>query len=1262
MHTPETHRRRSAPRRAAWTGALLLPLLALCAAPNAAAQLSGKGQINGTITDVSGAAVPHAQIVITSSQTGAAVTTTSTSSGDFALPTLDPGDYTVSISAQGFQKLTQQNVHVNALETETLNPRLTVGSATEEVTVSAAPPQLETTNATLGATMEQEMYAALPIEMGAYGQPDQRRATDFAFLMPGVQGNNTNGNPTTNAGIVNGSGSRGAVSGIYVDGVVFVRGGGNGDPRYVWTAISVDAVNQFQVQTNGYSAMYEGQGIQNYTIKQGGNKYHGAIYEFFRNTALDTWGYFGANILNPNTGKPQKPVEHSNEFGINLSGPLVPFGSWRDKLFLFGNYNGFRYSSQTPTSITFPTLAQQRGDFSAAGVPIYDPYSQTACTANNGGVPCRYQYGFTHPAGTATSSNNANPGNGTATGPLNVIPASQFSQVALNLQKLVPALDNQSVQNNYNAANSTALNNWSTTERIDWIINPRDTLTLTAAIGRQASSSPVGQATAGRNVGPVPYNYGQAYAPKTAVGIIEETHIFSPHVVNQLKYGFARYNGPTFNADYNPAFGAAGLGGITNLPGGQAANAFPIVTFTGTNAPTNWAGATANVVIAQNFTLVDNVQWQFGKHSLTLGGQLAWLQYLNQPATDGTTPLTLGAAVTQTARINPSNTPNNFAVGSNSGLAYASFLIGQYNSSTVTAYGVQEFASRFRAISPYVQDNWKVNSRLTLDLGVRWDYFPPVREAHDNMSFFNPSLANPVTGQPGALQFAGNGPNTCNCDTPMNTYMKNIGPRLGFAFQSDQNTVWRGSFGIMFTHGNAVGGGGASTLGGSNVSLGFSGTQNTGNNGNQLGQLTFTGNNTAYPTVPSAPGRAAGPAYGTGYATATGYTGTPSTVAYFDPVLGSRAPEYINWSFGFQHQWTTAFTSTISYVGSQGHFLPTDGGNARGYWSDQLDPQFLGLGNNLTLNGSALTSYCATHSGVCPSSLSGFNTGQPLSQLLKPFPFQAVSDITGNVANASYHALQSTFNMRPWHGLTFMANYTWSRSIDNGGTFRTGYAIPAAFSNTGRDWAPDAIERSVSTSNQPQHVVVTGVYDLPFGRTIADSNQWERAILGGFKLSTIYQAYSGSPLAITGATCNTNPAQTTCMPNYNPSFPTSATVRQNGNWGEGITRSTVNNVSYINSNGFSTAPAYTFGNLPRTAAYNLYGPGNYNLDLSIRRSFALHFTESARFNFQADLYNVTNHTQFTVASTAWGNANFGKVSGTQANARRAAQLSARIEF
>jgi len=269
----------------------------------------------------------------------------------------------------------------------------------------------------------------------------------------------------------------------------------------------------FQVQTNGYSAVYEGQGVMNYTSKQGGAKYHGSVYEFFRNTELDTWGWFG-KIPNPATGLPVKPVEHSNEYGINLSGPLVPFGAWKEKVFYYGNYNGFRYSSATPTPMTFPTLAQKSGDFSATGLPnIYDPSTQASCTAHNTtGYPCRYQFGYGPPAGTTKGANGLPTATGAA---VNVIPSSKMSTVAQNMQALLPTTGiSTALQNNYVAPNATGLINWSMTHRLDYIVDAKDTLTLIATIGRQASSNPVGQTTAGRNVGPVPFNYGQTYAPR----------------------------------------------------------------------------------------------------------------------------------------------------------------------------------------------------------------------------------------------------------------------------------------------------------------------------------------------------------------------------------------------------------------------------------------------------------------------------------------------------------------------------------------------------------------------------------------------------------------------------------------------------------------------------------------------------------------------------------------------------------------------------
>ena len=1242
-------------------------VLLVLAGSVAHAQLAGKGEISGTVKDPTGAVVTNATVSATSDATGVVVSRPTNSDGAFDISPLDAGTYTVTVTATGFEKLTQSNVQVNALEVADYNPVLTVGSSSETVTVSSAPPQLETSNATLGATMGEEMYSALPVEMGAYGNPDQRRATDFAFLMPGVQGNNTSGNATTNTGIVNGSGSKGAVSDVYVDGVAFVRAGGNGDPRYVWTAISVDAVDQFQVQTSGYSAIYEGQGIQNYTVKQGGKALHGSVYEFSRNTVLDTWGFFGPAVLNPITGKPQKPIENSNEYGINLSGPLLPINGWKDKLFFYGNYNGFRYASQNPQLITFPTAAEQKGDFSAAGLPpIYDPYSEAVCASHSTNGPCRYQYGYGY-SGTPGAAGGPALISGRTANVILPTDDSGFSQFALNAQAFVPTLTNQNIQNNYLAPNKTGLTNWSTTDRIDYDINSRDTVTMVTAIGRQASSVPVGQTTTGRNVGPIPYNFGQYYAPKTAVGVIEETHIFTPNIVNQLKYGYARYNGPTFNADENPKYSATSLG-LTGLPTGQAQQAFPFVDFsakigTPTNAsPTWWANEPASVTVAENYTLVDNLQWVKGNHTLTIGGQTAWLLYNVINDTGGTSPLVLSNSVNETAAFNASsNSSPKYAATANTGQAYASFLVGQIDSVSYTQYLQQEFGARFRAISPYVQDNWKVSSKLTLDLGLRYDFFPSITEVHNAESFFKPDLLNPITNVNGALEFTGNGANTCHSSTPVSNFDKNWGPRLGAAYQIDPKTVVRASYGVMFTHGNAVGGS-ASSLG----TLGFSAAPTFAATGQLVSSAPLTGTNEVIPApTVAATGAASGPGYGTGYTNMTGYTGTPSAMGYVDPYLGGRAPEFVNWTFGFQHQWTNAITSTITYVGSQGHFLPTDGGNPRGYWADQLDPKYLSLGSNLSLTGSALTTYCGANAGVCPSTLSVFNVGsggQALSQLLKPFPFQTVSDSFGYVANANYHALQASLNMRPSQGLTFTANYTWSRSIDDGGTFRSGYAIPAGTiaNEPNVSYAADRIERTVSTSNQPQHLVVTGVWDLPIGGRILNGNAYERAILGGFKFSEVLQAFSGSPLAVTGNSCGTNPAQITCMPTANPAF--SGPARINGKWGQGITAANTSAISYINSSAFLTTAAYQFGNTPRTAPYNLYSPGNYQLDIALVRAFPLHLSEASSLSFRAEMYNVTNHTWFGVASAAAGASNFGQITTNPNYARRAIQLSGRISF
>jgi len=1264
--------------------AVILVLAVVAFTSTAFAQLSGKGSIRGTVEDSTGAVVPNASVVATNNATNVKTARLASSAGDYDISPLDPGDYTLSVSAEGFEGFVQEHIHVNALEVANVDAHLAVGSAGTTVTVTEQPPALETTNATLGATMENEMYSALPIEMGSAGSPDQRRASDFVYLMPGVQGNETNGNATTNAGVVNGSGSRGAASAIYINGVPFTRTAGEGDPRFVWTAISVDAVDQFQVETNGYSALYEGQGVQNYTIKSGTNKYHGSIYDFNRNTAFDTWGFFAPALVNPytettpgvaSTGHATKPTEHMNEFGIVLQGPII-----HDKLFYFGQYGEYRFTQgPKPVFQTQPTAAMRTGDFSGvtsnglAGGPAISIYDPRTTSCNIAGTICtRTQFGPTDPFGGVTA---------------NVIPLALQSTVAQNLQAFIPPNTNTLQTGNYLAGYKAGLTNWSTTHRVDYTINSKNTVSLIVAQGRQASSTPTSQTTAGRNVGPIPINFGQAFAPKTTVIILQDAYTITPHIVNQFSYGFARYNGPTINTDRGGTFGAA-ANGYGGLPAGQAQDSFPQVNFgtVGTDISTTLAGEPASRQIANSYALVDNVQWTKGKHIITIGAAIAWLQYQNQPDTTGTSPLTIALSSIETAQFSgcPAACTASPTSSTSSGQSYASFLTGAPDSVTATNNLLAtENGARFRPISPYVQDTWKATSKLTIDAGIRWDYFPPYHEAFNKLSWLNTGATNPITGTLGTMAFAGSNATTgaCNCTTNVNNWYKNFGPRLGIAYAVSSKTVIRASYGVMFTHGNGIGGGANSASG--TGTLGFSAAPKI--SWLQTAAYGATTNpvlDAGFPGAPLSSGFLANlnSTVGTGFYNVGGVQGPNGTgVSYGDPYLGGRAPEYINWSIGFQHEITNSLTLTAAYVGSEGHFEQEDSMNGRGPNINQLNPVFLAstiLGSKAT---PANVAAAVASAGVPAPNYNSttFDPTQKVSQALLSFPqYGTIADTYGNYANSIYHGLQVSLNKRLSHGLTYMVNYTYSKSVDDGGTFRSGWDIPAAYNTSGRVLNHTRIERSESTSSQRQHLVATGVWALPIGSgRLGGGNVYTRNIFSGFKFSGIFQSYSGSPLALTSSSCGANPpglttgvappSEGTCLPSYNPAY-TGKTGRLNGAWGQGITAATASAKSFLDPSAFiatvSTAAAPMYSNAARTAPYKINGPGNYQLDIALRRVFGLGF-HNAKFTFDAELYNVTNHTQFALASNAtqFGNGAYGTV-GSQANNQREAQFSGRLEF
>jgi hypothetical protein len=290
---------------------------------------------------------------------------------------------------------------------------------------------------------------------------------------------------------------------------------------------------------------------------------------------------------------------------------------------------------------------------------------------------------------------------------------------------------------------------------------------------------------------------------------------------------------------------------------------------------------------------------------------------------------------------------------------------------------------------------------------------------------------------------------------------------------------------------------------------------------------------------------------------------------------------------------------------------------------------------------------------------------------LKPFPqYSSISDAYGFVGNTRFHALQIYATKRLTNGLTFMTNYQWARSIDNNGTFRAGYDIPASASSDGRFHAARSLDKSLSLGDQRHKFVVTGAYNLPFGTgVLGGGNRFTRTAFGGFRFSTIFNAYSGAPLSITMNSCNTNPAQNVCYPVINQNYAGNGKVA-------GLTRPHTQNdlgtTQYLDPNAFVRTPDYQFSTAARTAPLSgLFQPGNYKLDLSLRRAIniptgGLH--EGTKLVLEADYFNVTNHTHFVFSQSnavvsTFGTSSYGTmVVDSNAPTNRALQLAGRIEF
>jgi hypothetical protein len=1166
--------------------ALIVVLVcALSATINVKAQTGGGGSIQGTVTDPGGGLLPGATVVATNVATKVETSRKTNEIGLYIIAPLPPGEYTVTVSAAGFQTLIQEKVIVDALAAATVNLALKIGDVKESITVTEAPAQLNTSDARLGTTIRNELYTELPLAMGTavagsgIGQ-GPRNPGAFIFILPGVSEGNR-------WGTINGA--QGFSKDVFIEGVPITDPIQQGEGRTISLGVSVEAVEQFQVETSGTGVEFNGQGSENYTIRSGGDQFHGSAFELLRNTVLDARGFFPAI----------RPVEHQNEFGFTIGGPIV-----KKKLFSFFSYDGWRYRVVSPTqSVSIPTLKERAGDFSELPVAIYDPLTTVA-------VP-----------GGFSRTQFSDPSRATPANPqgLNIIPLDRISAISKVYQSFLPAPTSSGLQNNYLGSVPVTYNNDSFNAKVDYNLTTNQRVSGLYTHGKRSQPGPYREVSTAfpQSALPLPYTDTRLVTEIPSVVQLKHNWTLSSNLVNQASFGYNHFFVPITNATSDGKWSTKS--GLKGLPPGDASDAFLEAAFVGPNSPAGWRAVNSRDFEDNNYnyTFQDSLLWVKHKHSFKFGFQ--YQRTADHTKTNDTgSLLTTNFTNVQTAGFNAAGT-----LLSGTGNAYASYLLGALNSATVNEDTVVLTIAQFSGYSWWVADDYKVNSRLTVNLGLRHDIMLPYTEAGDHFSFLDITAPNPAAGGiPGALRFGGNyAPDaiSCHCSQIINTYYKAFGPRIGFAFGLNDKTVVRGGYGMMYSRSGAVGG-----RDGARIGTGFTGINANAPivspNGSFIPALFWDSGIPAY---------AKGPIYDQTYQTGFNAPGTTGgAVTFGDPF--SQPPRYQNWNLSVQRALTRSLVVTAAYVGSNGKQLR---GGGRGIYSNQMDPKYLVLGNLLTQTATAanVTAAAAIVPGIKLPFAAFSGT---IAQMLRPFPqYNSVADVYGDVGQSNYNALQLSAQQHLSRGLTFNLNYTFSKALGTINGNRSAYIQ----------------ERNLSTTDQPHLLNAFYSYELPFGkgRTFNPENIVVRSVVSGWQLSGITRFASGTPLGPFTATCNV-PQAGTCWASYKPSFTGEVKLKGDG----GI-------APFINADAFVSPDSFTYGNTPATGAYGLRNPHFFNQDLNLSRNFQIR--ENLRFVFGVDSFNLFNNVRLGSINTNITNSNFGKAAA-QTNLPRVFQFKLRVEF
>lgn len=1157
-----------------------LLILSLCLAASALSQ-TFYGSIVGSVSDPTGSAVPQANVACVNLGTSERRIGQTDAGGNYQFVNLVPGQYRVEVEKSGFRRFAREPITVEVQSAVRIDVPMVVGDITQTIEVTAQTPLLQTENAALGQVVEARKVLEMPL--------NGRNVFGLVALVPGVVPGGQSGTTPTGTnpfawGNYQIGGGQSNQSAAFIDG-------GPINASYVnLTALvpTQDAIQEFRVQTNNLGPEFGrlAGGAINLTTKSGTNSFHGSGYEFLRNRSLN------ANTFFNNKAGVQRPAFTQNQYGTNVGGPVV-----RDKTFFFFSWEGFRLRQGASYVYSVPTDAMRAGDFSnvrnAAGsvVPVYDPLTTCGRYGNN---PCPKDA-----AGSDIISRTQFPGN--------IIPNSRLDPAAKVLTNLWGRANGPGAQftnvNNYTANASVGGNNDQYNARIDHTFSERQRAflrytywtNLNLPIDPYKTKTCVDRCTETFN---------------TNHAVFADTYSITPTLIADLRLSYLRfsYDRTSLTAGYD----LTQLGWPASMNNQVIFRVAPQPVVTGYNGvfSTNGTGST---IIARNdvYSISPSLTKIWGAHTWKFGGEFRRNTHNYYQQNNPSGSFNFDALMTS---VNP------FAAAG-TGNGFASFLLGYGNGGGgVTNNALVAGQQLYRAM--YVGDTWQVTSRLTLNLGVRFEQLGPWSERFDRMIVLLPGVTNELGGLVGMNLKGKIGlVNSQDSSSRNNTKLGNLwSPRLGLAWRVNNRTVVRSGYGVFWL--------------GNDIAFGFAPNNDPVNAYTTPFLSTLDGSVTPNDTLrnPFPSGLIAPPGRSPNLQKLFWGQGVTAPV-YNEPHAYAQ-----QWNLDLQRELPGGMALSLTYAGSKGTHLPGPSQQL-----DQLLPsQFSALGSRLQeqvpnpFYGQVLLGALAQ-----PKVAYG--------QLLRPYPqYNGFAMQSPPNRNSTYHSGLVKLEKRFTRGGTVLGSYTWAKLISDTDTL-TGWLESGGGAGGVQDNYNIRAEKSLALYDTPQRAVISYIVDLPFGKgqpILGNVTGIASRIVSGWGVNGATTFQSGNPLPISVAVNTTNSFGGGQRPNrtgQSAHLDGSAQSRLSG---------------WFNTAAFALPPSFTFGNASRTMP-DVRSHGIANYDFTVFKNTQI--TEKIGLQFRTEIFNLFNRVKFAYPGTSMGTPQFGVISG-QSNDPRLVQMALRLVF